>query len=292
MVPPIDSFQDYMQGYITRYQHETNMDLCLRNSHYAWIYDDIYADVSITEIASKFLEKMEQEIAIFMESIKNQPQTLICSMSQVMMEKVFFPIVSGCREIFTAFLSFKNRKQINRDNAILVLQSTGIIVHEMYLGSPISYSYITAKDLIHFMDGDRFNAYLLEIAQSGESEEVSIVSIAPIASTREPLALATDAPTHEPLATDAPTHEPLATNAPTHEPLATNAPTREPLTMPIFEPLTTDVPTREPLTADELARESDFRSLLEQYEEIINRPMDLETYELLYRTSEHLSLLD
>ncbi len=126
---------------------------CLRNSNYSWIYDDIYNNLPLVEIAQKYLDLYEK---------KSRELVLIKTESETEFETETLDIPKySC--IFSAYLLFKKGTRICKNNA------NYIVTHREILASNFddvfqTYDDICVGDLIYYLDGNDFFDWVDSIA--------------------------------------------------------------------------------------------------------------------------------
>ena len=130
---------------MTTIAFETKMNLCLRRSENAWITDDVISHIPVVEIAQKFLD-----ISGFDGNLRS----------------------SGPESLFAAFVIFKNNGTIPFYNASYLRTRSGILGFTTIFAPQYARLEFTVPELIRFLDGDNFFAWLeiLAVADIGTVE--------------------------------------------------------------------------------------------------------------------------
>ncbi len=112
------------------------LNICLENTDYSWIYDDICSDIPLVQIAQKYLDLCEDS------------------------NKSLGPTNRGC--VFSAYISYMNNVDICYDNAKFIFENREMLVMKND-DQDSSYIDLCVKDLIFLLDGNFFYHWLRSI---------------------------------------------------------------------------------------------------------------------------------
>ena len=139
---------------------EKKFKKCLRNSNYSWIYDDIYNNLPLVEIAQKYLDLCEKKSHESVLTVLTESEIETDTDTDIESETLDFPKYS-C--VFSAYLLFKKGMRICKNNANYLVTHRDVLVSyfdDVYQ----TYDDICVGDLIYYLDGNDFFDWLDSIA--------------------------------------------------------------------------------------------------------------------------------